>query len=269
MKDRNKYYLKRLYEFYKVLKTEFDNYDVAPEYFTGEAGNPNTLKCRIFEFATSLFSRGDFPQILSNDEYQELNSGLLYHGYRDFDHGANMICHFNYHRGQGMYGCGLYVKDDKNKAFAYTKFDNLGDVNEWNIDKVLEMKYLSEKSIINLKLKNLSTLVSGGKDVSSVTTDRQEINNINDIYEFVKTEIQDEYMGKKFLRMFDLDPSILALYLGYDRVDIYNRDFVFDQAILLDRGKVVVNENEAKKFIEKSDHYKSGSFDFVYDTAKE
>ena len=253
--------LERLFRYYEYLVDEFKK-NPKPLYDTREAGNRNEIRYRLFEYMTSLYGVDGFPTIVSDEEYNDINCPVYYHGYKDYDHGANFLVHHNYHRGEGVDGDGFYVATNKSQAYRYTKIDNIHNKSEWDMGKVLEVKFQGKKRMLDLHLKNLAFVVGEGEKVTEDEATEEEVEKINELYSYLKTTSASEDVKKGFLKTIWMNESLLAIYLGADYIEVYDRDFNLSHLVILNRGKVVVKESEKNRFCGKSKHYKSGAYDY-------
>ena len=219
-----------------------------------EKGNILDARSDLYYYIVDMRGFNRFPLQVSHEDYENLKGKKLYHG-------ANMLTHHNYHRGEGISGSGIYIAPDQNEAFKYTKIDNPGKPTEWNRDKILEMKF-SGRVIDELTLRRLAIEVSGDMELRTDLMAVEDVDKIKRLRDFVKKNIKDKKQAKSFLRVFYENESLLGIVLGYDATEVYKRDWGTAHLVVFNRGKITVKESEVKRFCEKSTRYQSGAYSF-------
>lgn len=251
------------YEFYKSLSRE--DLDQKNQYFTGEAGNENNVLGRLFEYTSGLFDRNGFPEVLPDKYWECVNEPVYYHGFKDYDFGANILNHFNYHMGIGVSGNGFYLTKNYNQAYnytlpAYNPFDN-NPKDSRDSGKVLSVKLTGNKMLYR-RLGYLVDILTGAEKLDEEMFDEHELEKVTTILNFLNEKKKDESLTvKMFLFVIDNNPTILANMLGVDYLDLYNKEGDNPFIIVLNRSSMVVKESDKDRFTQNSTHYKSGGYD--------
>ena len=208
----------------------------------------NEFRKELFAFAVQLFEYNKLPQIVSTEKYKQmpainfqyLNVNVcaneLFRGARNIFHHANLLCDDHYHMGTGDVCNGLFVTMRYDNALIYANSDR---------QNILKLKGPELKVIDDVSLNIDIARIFEGDDIknsenSSVLTEIQ-----NYIY-----SIADETKRAEFTYHLVNDPSIVAMFLGYDAVYDHN----FPSFAILNRSKICVNEKEYNRVCELSNH---------------
>lgn len=213
----------------------------------------NTYK--IFTYFVNLCKANRFPQVLSDDDFDELKTPIEYRGAREIDHHANLLCDYDYHYGYGIYGSGTYITDDLFRARKYA-YNNATNVMVFKfIGKVLDKKHIRtyEKFLFNLiDEKPQDVIIEDAED-------KRKLEIIANYYYHIKSNKDKEFF--KYLIILK-DYSIIPLFLGYDAIDN-------NCLIILNREKIVISQSEFDRITSASKNYKGGIIDFETKSAGE
>lgn len=237
-----------IYDYYKHVKQIiFDNSLNKQD----ENGNLNNIYNIMFGYIIDFYQKNGFPQILSDDVYDKIESQEVYRGFKDNEHIGNMLCHYNYHYGNGIIQ-GMYFTSFKEEALAYTRTGSNISADE---NKVLKAKILSDNY---LNYTDLFILKSNSVDKIYKSCNPLFIQKKKDLIEFC--ESRKEEHGDDINEFYSImsRPGVFAVYLGLD----YLYRETAKHFIVLNRNIVAIKESEFKKMCEMTTHYKDGSFDF-------
>ena len=78
-----------------------------------------SLSRTMFGYFVDYYGKNGFPTILKSQDYESVELPEVYHGFMEFDHGANLLTDWKYHYGTG-YSHGLYFTPDRERAIDYT-----------------------------------------------------------------------------------------------------------------------------------------------------
>jgi len=201
-------------------------------------GNRIHLSDLMSAYMQEYFCETMFPVKVGNEEYNDIVGVKLFHGFKDFSHGANFLWDYDRHYGYGIYGGGFYTTTSKADAYDYTKKDY-----EKNEDKVIELKLISRNIVNYDDILELSRYLSNTDDVTfkraytGLSDDKKA--NLDEFMSFLESTNDPEFK-KNILN----SASNLALILGYDAIwhkKKINDDYHF---IILKPDKLVVSKSE-------------------------
>ncbi len=235
--------IKKIWDYYQTVDPKFNNY-VVDEMVDDSKYTPYDFK--TFNYMIDLLNYNSFPAVVRNDEYAKSKSVPLYRGVESPEHNAQTLADFDYHRGIGVRGCGLYASMDFNEVYTCYANDPYS-ILEFKLDSG---SYLASYNGLR---KILNELISVD-DFDKIDSPQGDLHAI---YDFIKSLPNNDRAF--FIALLDKDPSKLAMLLGYDAVDI---DFHnSNHTIVLNRGKMVVSESEYKRKTDLSRYYKGGFVD--------
>jgi len=238
--------LENIYAHYKSV---LGRVSIGESIETDKQGNKITIDCEMFRYLVDYYKMNEFPKVVADEEFDKMPCRMLYHGYKTEEHAANMMCHFDYHYGTG-YLNGMFFTLDSSIALRYTRssYKDMADV-----DKILPVKISSEKFMTIadlLKIKEARKI----QDLPEKTSKEQK-EKLQNLYNFAsglkKREANDFLKIMKTL-------SNLAVYLGLD----YVKEPRVKHYIVLNRGILTIPQSKFELLISKSEHYKTGYFDY-------
>ena len=174
----------------------------------------------------------------------------LYRGYKEFDHGANALVHFDYHYGMG-YTHGIFLTEDPDYALRFTRTGALSNPDN---DKVLTCKIVSNNCASLKELKKLKTYKIS--EIPENCKFKQKLLDLHYFYDYL-IEIGEKETGRAFIENMR-NFSTFAVYLGFD----YILEERTKHRIVFNRAVINAPESEFDKFCSNSAHYKSGYYDF-------
>lgn len=193
----------------------------------------------IYKYMTALAGYDNLPQVVSDKKFGTYKTKCLYRGVKDLKHAENMLCDHDYHHGRG-YTNGIFTAIRKDDAMYYTydpdTYDTY-DASKRNPENVITLKLTSGNSI-NYKL--LEFFAEEIKHGNFVGVEKDTKAKLMNFVNFVNG-IKDDRQCFKFLHIFMLDLSKLAIYLGYDSI-IDDKGY-----IILNRGKILVSASELER----------------------
>ena len=220
---------------------------------TDEMGKRVTVDGEMYKALVSYYHFNDFPTVVSDEKYQKLEGDETYHGFTDFDHGAQLLSHFNYNLGTGGYTPGLFFTSNREAAVWYTNHE-ANDLEE-DENRVLAVKMKSDAK--TMKFDKLQDLMISPSFALPPDVKQEYAEKIKDLYDFADhLKAQGKYAAGFVKTMKKL--SNFAVYLGLDYV--FEEDY--EHTIIFNRGSMVVSEEEVRKFTAASKHYKDGAYDF-------
>ena len=219
-----------------------------------EQGNTNNISDALYHFLIDYYGFNSFPRILTDKEYEDIEEKEVYHGFKDFEFGANLLTHFNYHYGHG-YINGLYFADSEDIAFRYTRIE---DTNRKDIDRVLAVKIVSPNC---MTVKNLQEIVISPPSMLPDNTPKKIQYKVQELYKFLY-ELENRGIDSGAFRDYMLRLANFSVYLGID----YLYEEEYHHNIVHNRGIITTTEEEFDKFCSNSKHYTDGVFDF-YNTS--
>lgn len=244
---------KRFSSFYNPIN---GNSERAYRYFDAY-DNEFNVSPRFFEYMLGLRGFTAFPKFLTNEAYDGLKKLPLYHGFKEFEHGASYLADWNYHFGITD-NHGTYFSSSIIEAMTY--LGNYGNSNPGDKKRVLEVKLTNDNFIDKKDLLTISSYVFDPYELNKVEDEdnikdlnlsNEKLDMINNIIEF-KQKHKDDRDFEKFMRHM-YNPQILAVYLGYDYIKVFKYETL--NVIVLNRNVVAVSENEFRKFVDNSKSY--------------
>lgn len=199
------------------------------------------IKNKLFNKLIKLSNLNEFPQIVPDKDYENLNDftfsymGMffniseLYRGVRKIDHHKNLLFDTDYHTGIGDVSNGIYLSMRYDTALTYTK--------NYSNDCVLKLKTPSLKVTDDLSLQiALSQILNENCPLNKANQDLLEIRNFFE-------NIKDKTAKENFINLFFDDLGLVAILLGYDAIYDHN----FPSFALFNRGKICVSETESNR----------------------
>ena len=219
-------------------------------YLRGEhnsKGNIINVTHEIFDFVIDLFEYNRFPQVEKDEDYKNFASKEYYRGVKNIDHHGNILVDYNYHRGIGIFGNGIYSTPDLHKATLYTKR---------NPHNLLTFKF-SGKIAYPRDDTNYTDYICGrikkGNFKFQSHDEEEKIDTLKKFYDSLSNTAEKEDFKNVF---FYRDPSIFKIFLGYDA--LYSQD----NLIVFNRKKMLISQSEYDRICEASTYYKNGIIDF-------
>ena len=240
--------LEQIYDYYKQISKTLP---VGNNVEFDKNGNRIVLHELMFGFLIGFYGMNKKPQIVSNDSFDKLGRSQIYRGYKEYDHCANALSHYDYHFGTGMIH-GMYFAQSREIAARYTR-SGIGD--QVDYQKVLKAKIDSDKfmnfeELIKLKLSPLHDLPYGTK--------KEHKRKMEEFSEFARKILaEDRDTATSFIHIMKM-PSLFAVYLGLD----YLKQKRMGYNIVYNRETITTTVDEFERFCENSKHYKTGVYDF-------
>lgn len=270
------YYNDQLIEFEKLKQS--NNYNMENNYELDTGKNENIPCHKLYYFMCDIRNFGGFPKILDDEKFEKLIEiqPVMYHGFEEYEHGANYLWDFYYHYGDGFYGGGFYATSSKKEAINYT----CNDV-RINNDRVLSLVVNSKNYIKYDELTRLMNCLLEG-DADGYIPLLRDDNFYNSIQEKQEHKILEEKRAKMFkdwveyiysnfkevkrhelINDLSSNIGVLAVYLGFDYMTRKNNHVHHsDHNIIYNRNAVVVSESEFQKFMDNSgEKYKGLRFE--------
>lgn len=247
----------------------------------------------LYRFVVDYCDYNKFPVVVPTRVFNQNDMIELYHGFKEYDFGANFLTDWNYHYGNG-YTDGFYLTDSEDVAKSYTGgFPNTqskglilktkllsdkiariseihGFVRAFDHDTILlrgyknmldyEEQKINNPDIDALNEKIEKILKENGKEyeqdyILDIDDEniRNKLYNLKDFYIKLVGSGEDKMVLNEFLKTFIYNPSTMAVYLGFD---FCIDDTFHDHIIVFNRGAVCVPEVDAKRFLSKSEKYR-------------
>jgi len=260
--------MKNMENLYKNLTTE-EELELCYKYFlkmvSGEVSGAvtegfndrfynanNSFVDTFYGFLVALRGFDKFPTVVSDEIYDKIEGQELYHGYKDFDHGCEMMADKIYNLGTGNTTPGMFFTSSRNEAEFYTAGQNVSAYDFTPLDKerVLKVK------VVGKAVPPQTRFFLRFFRVSEADKNIEKIENVQDkmklqlLHNFSKTLPSD--FGKRFYDLFKQNIGICMCYLGYDYS--FEGRMVY---ILANRGKILIPKSEAKRFFKYSINYKN------------
>ncbi len=248
--------LEQIYAYYKDIESvqPIEEYRKRLSY---SLRHTNMIRYRFFSYLVDALGFNALPNVVSDIQFSRVPTRTLYRGTPDINNHANLLVDFDYHKGCGVQGSGLYASDSYWHANEYA--------NEIK-DFVLKFKLCPSTKVIHFnKMHQIECALLGDFETQSgYAIDDQGIRaGINDtaiknyktLVDFCRAHKNDMGFEKFILGNFDNFDSNIALFLGYDA-------FVAGNFVVLNRGKIIVSESEFNRITSMSKNYKGGVINF-------
>lgn len=209
----------------------------------------------FYSFLINLREFNNFPIVVSDDLYENINGQQLYHGYKDFDHGCEMMSEKIYNLGTGNTTPGMFFSSSRDEAEFYTAGQNVSayDFTPPDKERVLKLKVFGHRVPDQTKFfLRLYQVKCTEKYIDCLENPEDRI-KIQILHDFTKTLPSDH--SEKFYNLFRQNIGICTAYLGYDY--IFEGGMVY---ILTNRKSIIIPISEAKRFFDNSKKY-NGKFD--------
>ena len=221
------------------------------------------LDFRMFCYLIDLVGFNERPQVVSNFNFARLGTKKLYRGSRSVDHLANLLVDFDYHKGDGNPGPGIYAANNFDYAARfYASGGNPVLTFKLSPDtKVIERNHLS--NIQACIAHDIFVRTSGYTYTTEEKLNLSEIakQNYRSLVDFGRQHKDDPGFRKFHYSVFAEPDAInnIAVVLGYDAVLAGQ---FRDNYIILNRGKICVSQKEFSRITKASRLYKGGVIDF-------
>lgn len=206
--------------------------------------NPEVSQ-NIFGQIVCLFNYNQLPQIVSDEEFEKIQSKKYYRGAKAFAYTATLLTGKKYHYGSGVIN-GIFASDNYATAYNYTR-----DISyRTNADKILNFKITPKIGITYKKLNSLFCHIyeNTPEEISPEIKEKVDI-----IKEFHETLPQKEQ--KKVYNCFLRDMSKLAVILGYDFVLDEWLDGNINNISILNRSIINTTQSEVDKFLSHTESW--------------
>lgn len=205
---------------------------------------------KLFRFVVDYFGFNKFPVVIPTKTFNKNYIKEFYHGFKEYEYGANFLTDWNYHYGNG-YTDGFYVSDDEEVAKTYTGGFPFSQSN----GLILRIKPFSGKFTT---ISEFNKYIRGSADCEDENV-KNQLSKINEFYDYSLNNGEDKQLLNDFYNCFVYNPSTFAVYLGFDFcID----DSFHNHLIIFNRGAVCVPEADAKRFLKKSENYKDAVLNF-------
>ena len=226
-----------------------------------DRGNTFDPKSRFFSYLIALRDFGGFPTVLPDGKYYRVNSKQIYHGFREYEHGAQLLTDFNYH--VGIFGAqGTFFTECKDEAVTYTwKYCEDKDQTVADKGKILRAKIVSDNSCTREDIMWIRQVLEDMEfDKIENEKDRQKM---FELYEFCfkqksKIVFDEDYDRMNRICFYNAllgHDYTLAVFLGYDNMICYDDQRDYNHYVLFNRAKMIVPASDVKKFCDNSKNY--------------
>ena len=278
--------LELIFNYYKQKQIEenelksSDDYDFNNNYELDFANNLNNAGNKLYYLLSDLRGFGGFPSVISDEMFKSRDNlgdgkSFVFHGFSEFEHGANYLWDFYYHYGEGYYGSGLYFTDNFSDAFYYTKNDEgvskdrvlKAFINSDNFICYTDLSRLEQCILNRCLLNEPGEYIPLVKDESEYVSQEQMEKHIElEEKRAVMFENLIKYLNENFneeerhelVNEIATNPSILAVYLGFDYMT--RKNYHGDESnhfVVYNRKIIEVSESEFEKFMDNSgENYK-------------
>lgn len=200
--------------------------------------NGKGINKRLYYLVIDYKNKNQMPIIVSDTEYKNLDTIELYHGFKNYNHSANILWDSLYHYGEGVWCSGMYATDTLEEAYAYTR-----DNGKANAERILDFKIASSNIASYSLVKSLCNYVlnDGLNDKFKKPTELtyEQSLKLDNLMKFIKKVDNPE-----FRVALTADRATIPAWLGFDAIvkpgDMKKGTINY---ILLDRGKMVVSES--------------------------
>lgn len=229
-----------IYDYYKDIKNRANNDG------TDLNMNSRNLSRVLCYFCIDYFEKNKSPIVVPDNVYDASNAIEVYHGFKDYKHGANLIWDYMYHYGEGVWGSGVYTTDNINEAHHYTR-----DCGVLNYDRILKMKLYTDEivdySVIRDAILNLMNKERKGI-VPYPALDEQKQKKFEELRNFFD-KVDDHDFKVHFLS----NPATIGAYLGFDVVVKPGESRrQSTHYLILNRSKILLPLSITKKFMENA-----------------
>ena len=211
-----------------------------------EHNNSILLDDKIVYFMIEAMRMNGFPQVVSDDDYNSLETETVWRGERCASYGWNLINNSTYHYGSGARGIGIYTTDMKSRAEIYcgASYDsNDGVVEEFKINP--NAKILNHEDAREI-LNTLRAILNGTYKSSDLPELLMNPENkvmqtrFLELISFLREKDNDEFTDF----FVQSHVNLLAIYLGFDGL------YVNGDCVIFNRGALIVSEGEKKRIEE-------------------
>ena len=232
--------IENLYVYYNH-QTCMINEDRFLELGFDENGNHKCLENKMYYYLHDSASETMFPNIVSNEEYDDVDGVEVYHGFENIEYAYHYLnTHNKRHYGVGIQGNGFYTTTSKSEAVCYTAGKD-GDMSE---DKVLTMKINPLLIVERDDMEKAKVYLESGNvdNFQYINLDAEDKQKLEFIFEKVES-----FNDKKFKNYILSNISNIALLLGYHAIHAKRMGKTDDHLIVLEPSKLFVSECEAKR----------------------
>ncbi len=222
--------------------------EIARQGLDGGYENFKEQSYAVFTYAVNLYGFSAFPKVVSDEEFEKVNSPIQYRGATDAEFNANLLCDYDYHYGKGYFGYGIYSDPNRDTAHGYAHHVH-------DREKVIDSR------IMKFKLEEDTRLYTDAFAEFNPSSIIDKINHPDIMY---VRHLMKSVRPKEMRYFVDklISDSTLALLLGYDGVHhTYYQTF--------NRGRMVVSESEFRRVCSLSRKYKDGTINFKKKYAKD
>ena len=214
---------------------------------------------RFFSYLLGFRNFKGFPKVIVDEDFDSLERISVYHGFKEFEHGASLLADFNYHYGKGwIYG--TYFSDSRPEACEYAH--EIKEIKSTKNSKVLEAKIFSNKGIdVNDLIVIGDYIKNENSDISKLHLNTKILNRIDELSKFIREkDASKNNIDFKRFKSFILKGAFLGVYLGFDFIDYDSGNDTY-HIIVLNRESLLVPNREFKKFTKNSKSYREQTID--------
>ena len=255
--------LKQIYEYYLEM-TKDENLENSEFYgvYSGIGDNRIVeLSRRVFGYMVDLKGFNKFPALLKDINFIFRKGRTLYHGFKEFDHGAQFLNDWNYHYGIGVRSSGFYLTNLKMEAKTFTVPIDSGRFADGS--KIMSFKLSSKKGVKIETLDYYKSLIEEGKTQFAFEEDREKLTELYTFFNELKPKKKPKTTKEEFKNIFLKNLGNIAVYLGYEYIvnkpQNFNdlKGYIGTYTIVLNRGALVADQKENEIFIKNSNKYEN------------
>ena len=248
--------LDAIYGFYKDITENYSNC----AYAIGRVGhfrdqisiideNGNKLNELFTNYLMDLRGMNSFPLVVPDDKYQKHGGIEVYRGELSYEYAKKLADNWTYHYGTGNFGEGIYTTNSQRRAFYFSKGIGKDDSYVYKFKINENTKILDYESYNNLiEYFQYNTRRWGKRKAQISGFDDEVLMKLDALIDFVN-EKKDKNFTAKFVKgKHKLQSNALAVYLGFDAIEV-DDDYFISDFVVLNRGALILSESEKDRII--------------------
>ena len=261
-KFTNKEKLNLLFDYYKKLQENYKKESkLELKFFKDENFKKSyVVGLQFAKYLINLYDYNSFPKVISDENFETLNSTIFYRGVADINHHANMLCDYDYHCGSGARGCGIYISEKQSIAQDYTKGNN---------ENILTLKFTGTalpgnehdklRKYFDISILEINKKIKFYKPQSIKSEDKEKLDYLIEYYKALPSSEEQSILRN----IVSYEPPFLPIYLGYDANGMeWGEGKDTEVLMILNRSKIIISQSEFDRITSASKNYKGGVINF-------